>query len=322
MKSLFSRKRILWTVTVIGVIAGIMVTVASFYMLDYAIAPYHRPKQEAMQRFYDREPASAKLWVDSLEQSNCLRDTAISIEGRGTMHAIYIYAPEPSNKVAVLIHGYKDRAESMLHIAQIYNNMGFNVLLPHLYGHGESEGNYIGMGWHDAQDMMQWMQVANDKFRGDSASTQMTLHGISMGAFTTMCVSGETCPPYVKCFIEDCGYTSVWDEFASEASNQFGLPEFPIMHTTSLLCKMHYGWSFGEASAVKQLKKATLPMLFIHGDADTFVPYSMLDELYNAKTQGYKEKYIAHGSEHARSFTDHPQEYTQHVKSFVNRFIK
>ena len=85
---------------------------------------------------------------------------------------------------------------------------------------------------------------------------------------------------------------------------------------------MRYGWTFEEASAVEQLKKSTLPMLFIHGDADTFVPYHMLDELYNAKTTGYKEKYIAHGTEHARAYTDHPEEYTQRVKNFVTKFIK
>jgi fermentation-respiration switch protein FrsA (DUF1100 family) len=48
----------------------------------------------------------------------------------------------------------------------------------------------------------------------------------------------------------------------------------------------------------------------------------MLDRLFNAKTKGYKEKYIAHGTEHARSYTDHPEEYTQRVESFVSRFIK
>lgn len=322
MKKSKAKKTILWTIAVLAVIAAIMVAVASFYMLDYAIAPYHRPKQEAMERFFKREPASIKAWVDSLEKNHCLHDTALTIENRGIMHALYINSPRVSNRVAVLVHGYKDRAESMLHVAQIYNNMGYNVLLPHLYAHGESEGDYIGMGWHDAQDVMRWMQVANNKFCGDSAQSQMVLHGISMGAATVMCISGEKCPPYVKCMVEDCGYTSVWDEFASELDNQFGLPEFPIMHLTSALCKMRYGWSFGEASAVNQLKKSTLPMLFIHGDADTFVPYRMLDELYNAKTQGYKEKYIAQGSEHARSFTDHQQEYTHRVTTFTSRFIK
>ena len=63
-------------------------------------------------------------------------------------------------------------------------------------------------------------------------------------------------------------------------------------------------------------------MLFIHGDSDTFVPYRMLDELYTAKTRGYKEKYIAPGSEHACAYTDHTREYTKRIKTFVTKFIK
>lgn len=321
MRNIFSRKIILWSIATIGILACIMVIGASFYMLDYAIAPYHRPKQEAMERFFKREPASMKSWVDSLERNHCLRDTAVNFDGRGTMHALMLNATEPSDKVAIAVHGYKDRAESMLHIAGIYHKMGYNVLLPYLYSHGESEGDYIGMGWDDAQDVMRWMEIANAKWRGASAPTQMVLHGISMGAATVMCISGEKCPEYVKCIVEDCGYTSAWDEFASELRNQFDLPEFPLLYTCSALCKLRYGWSFGECSPLEQVKKSTLPMLFIHGDADTFVPFPMLDKLYQAKQHGYKEKYIAPGSEHARSFTNHPEQYTQRVKNFTKRFI-
>ncbi len=317
------KKLLIWSLVVTAVLAIGAIVVSSFYMLNFALEPLRRSHQAAMERFYQREPASLKVWVDSLERCQALRDTSITIDDRGKLSALYINADSATNRVAVLLHGYNDRAESMLHIAYIYNHeMGLNVLLPHFYGHGDSEGDHIDMGWRDRLDMLRWMQVANDMFKDSTATSQMVVHGISMGGFTTMCISGEQCPAYVKCFVEDCGYTSVWDEFGGELRNQFGLPSFPLMHLTSALCKMRYGWAFGEASAVEQLKKSTLPMLFIHGDEDTFVPYSMLDQLYNAKTTGYKEKYIAHGTEHARAYTDHPEEYTQRVKNFVTKFIE
>ena len=323
MRSKRIKKILLWCLGVTALLAIIALVVSSFYMLNFALEPLRRSHQEAMERFYKREPESLKVWVDSLEKNKVLRDTSINVEGRGKLTALYINGDSASNHVAVLLHGYNDRAESMLHIAYIYNHeMGFNVLLPHFFGHGDSDGDHIDMGWKDRLDVMQWMQVANDMFKGDSTQSQMVVHGISMGGATTMCISGEECPAYVKCFVEDCGYTSVWDEFSGELKNQFGLPSFPLMNITSTLCKMRYGWTFGEASSLEQVKKSTLPMLFIHGDADTFVPYAMLDRLYNAKTMGYKEKYIAHGTEHARAYTDHPEEYTQRVKNFVNRFIK
>ena len=236
------KKILLWNLVVVILLAIAALVGGAFYMLDYALTPYKRSHKEAIERFYEREPANLKEWVDSLQNTNCLHDTSIVIDGRGTMHAIFLRASEPTNKVAVLLHGYNDRAESMLHIAYIYNhNLGYNVLLPHFFAHGDSEGDHIGMGWLDRNDMLRWMQVANEMFRGDSTATQMAVHGISMGAATAMCISGEKCPQYVKCFVEDCGYTSVWDEFASELHNQFELPEFPLMHLTSALCKMRYG---------------------------------------------------------------------------------
>lgn len=136
-----------------------------------------------------------------------------------------------------------------------------------------------------------------------------------------MKVSGEYLPAYVKCFVEDCGYTSVWDEFDGQLDEQFGLPAFPLMWTTSALCKARYGWSFGEASPLNQVKKCHRPMLFIHGSSDTFVPTRMVYPLYKAKPEP-KELWIVKGAEHARSYTEHTAEYTARVKAFAERYMK
>ena len=155
----------------------------------------------------------------------------------------------------MVVHGYQVRSEGMLHIAYLYNHdMGYNVLLPDLYGHGESEGDHIQMGWKDRWDVIRWSEIANEIFRvkgeGQRAkgedrrakNTRQVIHGISMGAATTMAVSGEKTPDYVKCFVEDCGYTSVWDEFSAQLKDQFGLPAFPLMNSSSALCQHRYGW--------------------------------------------------------------------------------
>ena len=202
--------------------------------------------------------------------------------------------------------------------------MGYNVLLPDLYGHGESEGDHIQMGWKDRWDVIRWSEIANEIFRvkGEERrvkNTRQVIHGISMGAATTMAVSGEKTPDYVKCFVEDCGYTSVWDEFSAQLKDQFGLPAFPLMNTTSALCQYRYGWSFAEAQQIEQVRKSTKPMLFIHGDKDAFVPYAMLHPLYEAKTKGRKAIFIAKGSVHAMAYRDHHEEYTRIVRDFVSK---
>ena len=272
-------------------------------------------------------------WMDSVYQHHCVKDTFVTMPSGYKAHAIYLYAPKTTEKTAVVVHGYQVRSEGMLHIAYLYNHdMGYNVLLPDLYGHGESEGDHIQMGWKDRWDVIGWSEIANEIFKvkgegqrvkGDdrrAKNTRQVIHGISMGAATTMAVSGEKTPDYVKCVVEDCGYTSVWDEFSHELKSSFFLPPFPLMYTTSWLCEKKYGWNFKEASSLKQVAKCKLPMLFIHGDKDTYVPTWMVYPLYEAKPEP-KELWIVSGAAHAVSYQENKQEYTDKVRDFVGRYI-
>ena len=84
---------------------------------------------------------------------------------------------------------------------------------------------------------------------------------------------------------------------------------------------MRYGWSFGEASPLRQVARCQKPMLFIHGDRDTYVPFAMMQRLYDAKPEP-KQMWIARGSIHAMSFRDHPQEYARRVRLFVDQYIR
>lgn len=307
---------------------------ASNYMLNYSL---NYPKEERMTAEHWKNRMKNECpwmigWVDSVYQHHCVKDTFVTMPSGYKAHAIYLYAPKTTEKTAVVVHGYQVRSEGMLHIAYLYNHdMGYNVLLPDLYGHGESEGDHIQMGWKDRWDVIRWSEIANEIFKVKSEeqrvkseeqrvmNTRQVIHGISMGAATTMAVSGEKTPDYVKCFVEDCGYTSVWDEFSAQLKDQFGLPAFPLMNTTSALCQYRYGWSFAEAQQIEQVRKSTKPMLFIHGDKDAFVPYAMLHPLYEAKTKGRKAIFIAKGSVHAMAYRDHHEEYTRIVKDFVSK---
>lgn len=252
-----------------------------------------------------------------------MKDTFIVMPGGERHHAIYLRADSAQGRTAIIVHGYKDHCRRFLDLGVMYHDsLHHNILLPDLHGHGLSNGNDIQMGWKDRLDVLHWAKVAEEMFRDSLYESRMVIHGVSMGAATTMCLSGEgNLPPYIRAFVEDCGYTSVWDEFCVQLKEQFGLPAFPLMYTTSLLCKWTYGWSFGEASPIRQVAKCTRPMLFIHGDADSYVPYTMLRPLYDAKPQP-KEMWIAPDSQHARAFRDHPDEYTNVVKCFLDKYCR
>lgn len=293
---------------------------AGLYMVNYALELNHRGQniEESYAEMYDRYPY-LESWVDSLHQKEALKDTFLINNDGKRLHGLYINAAEPTSKTAVIVHGYTDNSIRMLMIGYLYNkDLDYNVLLPDLQYHGKSEGSAIQMGWKDRLDVKQWIDMAINMYED---STQLVVHGISMGAATTMMLSAEELPNQVKAFIEDCGYTSVWDEFNQEISVQFGLPAFPILHVASFITDLKYDWNFREASALNAVSKSKYPMFFIHGDADTFVPTWMVYPLYEAK-QEPKELWIVPGVEHARAYHDYKEEYTEKVNAFVSKYIK
>jgi fermentation-respiration switch protein FrsA (DUF1100 family) len=310
------KKILVWSVMLVVVILVVVVIGGSFYMLDYSLSPDpNRTDTAFCFREQFKNYPETRPWVDSLRRVGALRDTFVTMASGECLHALFVR--RGSQKTAIVVHGWRDCSIDFLYLARLYEReLGYNVVMPDLHAHGLSEGDMIQMGWLDRQDVLQWLTI----FQTDT----MVVHGVSMGGATTMMMSAMQLPEGVKDirYVDDCGYTSVWDEFAGELRNQFDLPEFPLMFTTSLLCKLRYGWSFGEASAIGEVRRSLRPILFIHGNKDTFVPTEMGRRLYAAKARAMsraskKELWITEGAEHAESYKKHKAEYIRRVRRFV-----
>ena len=195
--------------------------------------------------------------------------------------------------------------------------MGYNVMIPDLRGNGESEGDYIGMGWDDRNDIMNLI----DYIIAEDSKAEIVLFGVSMGAATVMMVSGEELPSNVKAVVEDCGYTSAWDQFAYQLKVLFNLPEFPMMNIANIICKIRAGYFISDASAIKQVKKSVTPTLFIHGDSDSFVPFEMQEELYEA-CNAEKEKVVIEGAAHAKASSTNPELYWTSIVDFLEKYVE
>lgn len=313
------KKRIIIVLATMLAAALAAVGIGAVALTNYALSSKHRQRTTEYGSIVKKYP-ELRSWIDSLQNADALRDTFVYMPDGLRAHALFVRSPHADAHTALMVHGYGNQCTDMLHIAHIYSAyLHYNVLLPDLHGHGASDGDDIRMGWLDRKDILHWIDIAPEIFHMPADSMCMVVHGISMGAATTMCVSGENTPHYVKCFVEDCGYTSAWDEFAHELHGRFGLPTFPMLHAASALTQLRYGWNFCEASPLKQVARCHKPMLFIHGDNDTFVPTSMVHPLYNAKPQP-KQLWIAPGSAHANSYKDHKQEYIKRVTDFVKKY--
>lgn len=263
------------------------------------------------------EPAEGQksMW-ESPWIRNFTDDVYITSEDGLKLHA-RTAKNENSHKWIINCHGYRGNCIETGNTGKHFFEKGYNTLTPDARGHGKSEGKYVTMGWSDRRDIVLWSRWILEQ---DEAA-EIVLYGCSMGGATVMMASGEKdLPDNVKCIVEDCGYTSVWDQFESELHSLFHLPAFPLLYTADLICLKKCGFTFKKASAVKQVSKCKVPMLFIHGTDDKFVPFKMLRRVYNACTVE-KEIMQVEGAGHALSGYVNEEEYWKKIDCFVDKYI-
>ncbi len=277
-----------------------------------------KPKEEK-EEIMPQPPAPADEYAEAY-QSFAARPAEVwkqeSFDGFKLVAHYYPAEDPTSHRWALVVHGYTGQGRHMGAYSYGYHLRGFHVLAPDNRGHGESEGYYIGMGWHDRLDVTGWIR---EIVRRDPKA-EILLTGVSMGEATVMMAAGEEQPDNLRCVVEDCGYTSVEAQFTHNLKALFKLPKFPVLAASELICRWRAGYGFKEASSLKQLQKSRLPILFIHGGDDDFVPTEMVHKLYNAY-QGEKDLLIVEGAGHAVSIEKDREGYWAKVDSFVKQYI-
>ena len=311
------KKKIILTISILLliVILGVGGLVGN-YFYNLALNPF---TSKDMIFGDDDDDTSLEVEADVnwlIKDSNYI-DTYITSSDNLKLHAYEVKNENKTDKWAIVVHGYTSEGKLLSSKAKHLYNMGYNVLVPDLRSHGSSEGDYIGMGWHDRLDIIDWINYIVK----NNPNSEIALHGTSMGSATVLMVSGEKLPSNVKAIVADCGYTSVYDEFSYQLKQLFNLPAFPIMNFSDVVTHIRAGYCLNDASAINQVKKSTTPILYIHGDKDDFVPYYMMDELYNA-TNSEKEKLTIEGGEHANSDLVNPKLYWSTVNSFLEKYIE
>lgn len=253
---------------------------------------------------------NSEKWSEEIQQKQVEVKANDNITLRGTEYL----KQEETNKWAIILHGYRSNPSSVLTIGEHFSEKGYNVLIPSMRACADSEGEYVGMGWLDKEDLKCWINLIIE----ENKNAEIILHGSSMGAATVLMASGDELPANVKNIIADSGYTSVWDIFASEAKARFNLPEFPVLNMFQIVANRKAKYDIKEASSLKQVKKSKTPILFIHGDKDDFVPEYMCEKLYDA-TNCKKEKLIIHGAGHTDGKYREPEKYYNTIFDWISR---
>lgn len=295
-------------------------------------AAYHYTTKYLMKLALDREgPKSAAKDKEKLMSSGDLSETVAAIMDAarvlenteheqveitaqdGTALVGHWFCPENAKRVIVAMHGWRSNwSQDFGMIAPFWFDNDCAVLLAEQRGQGNSGGDYMGFGLLERYDCLDWITWVNER---TEAKLSIYLGGVSMGATTILMAAGFELPENVKGIVADCAFTSPHAIWKHVVENNFHLPYGIYSAAAKDLSKKRLKVESDSYSTVNALQNCSVPVMFIHGTDDHFVPIEMTYENYKACTAP-KELLIVPGAEHGMSYLVDKDSYEAAVINF------
>jgi len=233
----------------------------------------------------------------------------------------YYYEFKPDAPIEILFHGYRGDGERDLAggIERCFK-IGRSAIIIDQRAHGESEGSIITFGIKERIDCISWVEYVIKKFGSD---VKIILTGVSMGAATVMMAAGEALPKNVVSVLADCGYTSPC-EIIKKVIKDMHLPAGLLYPFVKLGALIFGKFNLEELSPIEAMKRTSLPVIFIHGDDDDFVPHDMSCRLYESCAARHKKMVTINGAGHGIAYPTNKELYLKSLCDFENEtgFLK
>ncbi len=235
------------------------------------------------------------------------------------LHGHYVHNLEADRQsgvplnVVILSHGYGGTGYKDLSVfSDFYIKEGYDILIIDQRTHGRSDGRYITFGAREHDDMKLW---ADKVVQMAGQDCRILLHGWSMGAATVYLAAADHPAPQVKGVVFDCGYAVSEAQLLNEAQEVSKLPKVILWYVLQFLkplCVVFCAFSLNEAAPLFVASDMRLPIFFVHGDADSVVPYWMGRRLYRATTHApYRDMLTVPGAEHTFSYVSDKKGYEE-----------
>ncbi len=296
-----------------AVIAALITAFICFYRIFYS--PKRNPLGEDEYEVPDGEIYESRrdeiiAWVKAARASPCEEVEIKSFDGL-TLRGKY-YECQAGATLEILFHGYQGNAERDLSggIERCFS-LGRNVLLVDHRASGRSDGHVISFGINERRDCLAWIDFAVSKFGSD---VKIIITGVSMGGATVAMAASEELPPNVVCALADCPYTSP-EEIIKKVIGEMKLPANILYPFVRLGARIFGGFNIDEASPIESVARAKIPIIFIHGDADGFVPCEMSQRLFETCSSKKKLVFIP-GAGHGLAFPQNKGLYLSSLSDF------
>ena len=244
-------------------------------------------------------------WYDPLEKT----DYTVEAEDGYVLHVLFLRNPSPADRYVLISHGYTDNRFGALKYAKMYLDLGFNVIVYDLRGHGLNEPAFCTYSVRESRDLLALIRDSRQRWPEMSL---FGLHGESLGAASSVAVLKEK--PPVDFVVADCGFSDIVPVLKG-GLKQMRIPGF-LADIASVCAKLRFGYSYREMRPIESLKGSTVPVLFIHGAEDLFIPPEHSRRMKEA-AEGYAELRLIPGAGHAASVLTDPEAYREAVSAFL-----
>lgn len=222
-----------------------------------------------------------------------------------------------SKRIIIAMHGWRSCwSRDFGIITPFWQENDCTILFAEQRGQGQSGGEYMGFGLTERFDCFEWIKWAISNV---SDTLPIYLVGISMGASTVLMTAGLDLPKNVHGIMADCGFTSPHDIFKHVSENNLHLSYGIIGRLAGDICKKKIQVGTKDYSTQEAMQCCKVPVLFVHGTDDTFVPIWMTYENYKA-CAAEKKLFVVPGAQHGMSYLVDTDGYQAVSKEFWQKF--
>lgn len=228
------------------------------------------------------------------------------------LHGVIVKAQHPSAKWVILVHGYTTSLPASIPFMDMFREEGFNVLLIDQRRHGKSEGKYTTYGYHEKHDVAAWIRFVKNTY---GKNCVIGLHGVSLGGGTVL--EYLSLPDAEARFvIADCPYSDLTRLMHHQMQRLNHMPAALFLPLVNARMRRKAGFTLEQVSPVRSVQSSSVPVMFIHGTKDHYIPPSMSEALFAAKT-GAKRLLLVKDATHGFALDADPILYKQSVQEFV-----
>lgn len=299
--------KIMKIVIIIVVVLVVIVFGFSLWMAGFVMTGNRQTLEEAFAWQSERYDTS---FYKDLEKTDYIVPGYEDYE----LHVEFLKNPEKTTKYIIITHGYTDNRMGALKYVKMYMNNGFNCIIYDIRGHGENESTFTSYGVLESQDLLCLIENTKNRY---PKMTLLGLHGESLGSATTL--TSLKYEPEVDFVVADCGFSDI-ENVLRKGYKDVGAPQF-LFDLADFGAIVRYHYSLRDMRPIDSLDKNTIPILFIHGAADSLIPPKNSDDMAE-RTRGVKVLYHMENAGHAESILVNPVEYEKVVKKFLEENVK